>query len=69
VSSYRGAFADLSPSDQADIASWTQPPEPACEDCGEPATRQTADGVWLCDGDFDLLLERAFWTEERESHL
>lgn len=24
---------------------------PVCEDCGEPATSCTADGVWLCDGD------------------
>lgn len=28
-----------------------------CEDCGEPARWKTADGVWLCDGDFDALLD------------
>lgn len=35
-----------------------------CEDCGEPATRETADGVWLCEGDFDALLDAAFWNME-----
>jgi hypothetical protein len=29
----------------------------ACEDCGERATRQTAEGIWLCEGDYRLLLE------------
>lgn len=31
-----------------------EPPatEPACEDCGEPATMPTADGVPLCTGDY-----------------
>lgn len=31
-----------------------------CEDCGEPASHETADGVWLCDGDYELLCELAF---------
>lgn len=35
-----------------------------CEDCGDPATQQTADGVWLCEGDFDLLLDASIWTQE-----
>lgn len=30
-----------------------------CEDCGEPATRRTIDGVWLCEGDWLHLLEQA----------
>ena len=31
-----------------------------CEDCGEPAARQTADGVWLCEGDYELCFDRYF---------
>lgn len=29
-----------------------------CEACGEPATRQDVEGVWLCQGDYDHLIER-----------
>lgn len=28
-----------------------------CECCGEPATRQDRDGVWLCEGDYNHLLD------------
>lgn len=28
-----------------------------CECCGERATRQAADGVWLCEDDYQHLLE------------
>jgi hypothetical protein len=50
MSSYRPD--EMSPSDQADIASWTQPPEPACELCGadhhiDPDASDAA-GLWLC---------------------
>ena len=42
---------------------------PLCEDCGEPATRQTEDGVWLCEHDWQRVLWQ--WAElsedERES--
>ena len=34
---------------------------PRCIACGAPATRQDADGVWLCEGDFQHLLEH--WSE------
>jgi hypothetical protein len=52
MSSYRGHFRDLSPSDQADLRSWTEPPEPECELCGtvrhiDPDTSQAA-GLWIC---------------------
>jgi ribosomal protein L37AE/L43A len=30
---------------------------PVCEACGEPATRQDCEGVWLCEGDFQHLVE------------
>lgn len=32
-------------------------PTHRCEACGEPATRQDVEGVWLCDGDFDHLMQ------------
>ena len=32
---------------------------PECMDCGEPATYKSADGVDLCEGDYQLLCERA----------
>ena len=52
MSSYRGSFHDLSPSEQADIASWTEPPEPECELCGttrriDPDASEAA-GLWVC---------------------
>jgi hypothetical protein len=31
--------------------------KPACEACGEHATRTDADGIWLCDGDYQHLLQ------------
>lgn len=30
-----------------------------CECCGEPATCQSEDGVWLCDGDYADLLKQS----------
>lgn len=33
-----------------------------CADCGAPATRRSADGVPLCDGDYAHLLEH--WMRE-----
>ena len=36
MSSYQGPFAQLSPSDRADIASFSEPAEAVCELCGEP---------------------------------
>jgi len=49
MSSYRG---DLSPSDQADIASWSEPPQPDCSLCGsvqniDPDASDAA-GMWIC---------------------
>jgi ribosomal protein L37AE/L43A len=32
----------------------------ACEDCGEPATRETSDGVWLCEADYQHLCDCHF---------
>lgn len=37
-----------------------------CEDCGEPAKYMTADGVWLCKGDFELLCEYSELIDEGE---
>lgn len=34
-----------------------KPTKHECEDCGEPATRETFDGVWLCEGDYVALVE------------
>ncbi len=34
----------------------------ACEDCDAPATYQTKDGVWLCEGDRERLCEAAATT-------
>lgn len=33
-----------------------------CADCGAPATRRSADGVPLCDGDYEHLVEH--WNRE-----
>lgn len=33
-----------------------------CECCGEPATRSDADGIWLCEGDYQHLSEH--WIAE-----
>jgi hypothetical protein len=30
-----------------------------CEDCAEPATRRTVDDVWLCENDWQRLLDQA----------
>lgn len=45
---------------QADGIALVVAAERLCEDCGEPATRQTADGVWLCAGDYAHLCDLAF---------
>jgi hypothetical protein len=35
---------------------------PRCEACGEPATRTDAEGVLLCEGDYQHLVEH--WVTE-----
>ena len=32
---------------------------PRCEACGEPATRMDAEGIPLCEGDYQHLLEHS----------
>lgn len=52
MSSYRGNFSDLSPSDQADIASWNEPDAAECELCGAIRNidhdASEAAGLWVC---------------------
>lgn len=52
MSSYRGHFSDLSPSDQADIASFSEADPPECAMCSrihniDHDASETA-GLWLC---------------------
>lgn len=35
------------------------PPAPECEDCGDPATRTSSDGVALCDGCYEAM--EVYW--------
>jgi hypothetical protein len=54
------AFWTSTPSYQPwkDVAAFFRQHEmPVCEACGEPATRQDCEGVWLCEGDFQHLVE------------
>lgn len=66
MSSYSGPFHDLSPSDQADIRSWSEPDEAAaCAHCGEAMECQDVEvfelfGEIACpDCAADILGERA----------
>ena len=43
-------------------------PVPICEDCGEPAQRETIDGVWLCAGDWQRLLDQAEGVETENAN-
>ena len=43
----------------------TVPEPPICEDCGDPATIKTRDGVWLCEGDYAELVRMAESGETR----
>lgn len=36
---------------------------PICECCGEPATRQDRDGVWLCEDDYRHLIDHSLIEE------
>lgn len=63
MSSYRGHFSDLSPSDQADIASFSEPDPPECGLCGTlrniDQDASEAAGLWLCVGCVEETLQGA----------
>jgi hypothetical protein len=35
---------------------------PVCEACGEPATQQDCEGVWLCEDDYNHMINH--WVQE-----